>query len=148
VANEKKDLSSFFWVIVAVAGLIIWANAQTHRQPPTTPVKPPHTVVRRVPVVVHPIPAPTTPVCNYTPPPGQPNLLCDKDGHWKDIGNYSPGSTTNYSPGTITTGHSGYENPAPGDDGTADCSPGQAPVYVGTNDPNGLDRDGDGIGCE
>lgn len=42
----------------------------------------------------------------------------------------------------------GYENPAPGDDGTADCVPGQGPVYVGSSDPNGLDGDGDGIGCE
>ena len=45
-------------------------------------------------------------------------------------------------------GHGGYENPAPGDDGTADCVPGQGPVYVGSNDPNGLDGDGDGWGCE
>jgi hypothetical protein len=41
-----------------------------------------------------------------------------------------------------------YENPAPGDDGTTDCPPGCAPVYVGTNDPNGFDGDGDGWGCE
>jgi hypothetical protein len=44
--------------------------------------------------------------------------------------------------------HPGYENPAPGDDGTADCVPGQAPIYVGSNDPNGPDGDGDGDGCE
>jgi hypothetical protein len=45
-------------------------------------------------------------------------------------------------------GHGGYENPAPGDDGTADCPPGGGPVYVGSNDPNNLDHDGDGWGCE
>ena len=42
----------------------------------------------------------------------------------------------------------GYENPAAGDDGSFDCVPGQAPVYVGTYDPAGLDGDGDGWGCE
>ncbi len=42
----------------------------------------------------------------------------------------------------------GYENPAPGNDGSYDCAPGQGPVYVGANDPAGLDADGDGIGCE
>jgi hypothetical protein len=42
----------------------------------------------------------------------------------------------------------GYENPAPGDDGSWDCAPGQGPVPVGPDDPNGLDGDGDGIGCE
>jgi hypothetical protein len=41
-----------------------------------------------------------------------------------------------------------YENPAPGDDGTTDCPPGGGPVYVGSNDPNGFDGDGDGWGCE
>jgi hypothetical protein len=41
-----------------------------------------------------------------------------------------------------------YENPAPGDDGSYDCPPGGGPVYVGSNDPAGLDGDGDGIGCE
>lgn len=51
-------------------------------------------------------------------------------------------------PSVYDPGHSGYENPAPGDDGTADCVPGQGPVYVGPSDPNGLDGDGDGIGCE
>jgi hypothetical protein len=44
--------------------------------------------------------------------------------------------------------NSGYENPAPGNDGSFDCVPGQAPVYVGSNDPAGLDGDGDGVGCE
>lgn len=41
-----------------------------------------------------------------------------------------------------------YENPAPGDDGSYDCPPGGGPVYVGSNDPAGLDGDGDGWGCE
>jgi Prokaryotic membrane lipoprotein lipid attachment site len=45
-------------------------------------------------------------------------------------------------------GTGGYENPAPGNDGTPDCAPGQGPVYVGSSDPYGLDRDGDGWGCE
>ena len=42
----------------------------------------------------------------------------------------------------------GYENPAPGNDGSYDCPPGGGPVDVGSNDPAGLDGDGDGIGCE
>jgi hypothetical protein len=45
-------------------------------------------------------------------------------------------------------GGSYYENPAPGDDGSYDCPPGGGPVYVGSNDPAGLDGDGDSIGCE
>lgn len=44
--------------------------------------------------------------------------------------------------------YGGYENPAPGNDGSFDCVPGQAPIYVGSNDPAGLDGDGDGVGCE
>jgi hypothetical protein len=51
-------------------------------------------------------------------------------------------------PAFSTSTHGGYENPAPGDDGTADCPPGGAPVYVGTNDPNNLDANGDGWGCQ
>ena len=42
----------------------------------------------------------------------------------------------------------GFENPAPGNDGSYDCPPGGGPVYVGSSDPAGLDGDGDGIGCE
>jgi hypothetical protein len=42
----------------------------------------------------------------------------------------------------------GYENPAPGNDGTPDCPPGGGPVYVGSTNPNGFDGDGDGLGCE
>ncbi len=57
----------------------------------------------------------------------------------------SDGST--YAPGD-DYGTGGYENPAPGNDGTPDCAPGQGPVYVGSSDPYGLDGDGDGIGCE
>ena len=59
-----------------------------------------------------------------------------------------------YQPGSVDFGEggsgdfTGYENPAPGDDGSDDCAPGQSPVYVGANDPSGLDGDGDGIGCE
>ena len=45
-------------------------------------------------------------------------------------------------------GTGGYENPAPGDDGTPDCAPGQPPVWVGDNDPYDLDGDGNGWGCE
>ena len=43
-----------------------------------------------------------------------------------------------------------YEDPYPGYDDTADqdCSDVDGPVYVGDNDPDGLDRDGDGWGCE
>jgi hypothetical protein len=42
----------------------------------------------------------------------------------------------------------GYENPAPGDDGSYDCPPGGGPIAVPPCDPAGLDADGDGIGCE
>jgi hypothetical protein len=42
----------------------------------------------------------------------------------------------------------GYENPAPGNDGSVDCAPGQGPIFVGSSDPAGLDGDGDGVGCE
>jgi hypothetical protein len=45
-------------------------------------------------------------------------------------------------------GLGGYENPAPGNDGSYDCPPGGEPVYVGSNDPAGLDADSDGWGCE
>jgi len=45
-------------------------------------------------------------------------------------------------------GTGGYENPAPGDDGTPDCAPGQPPVWVGNDDPYDLDGNGDGWGCE
>jgi hypothetical protein len=44
--------------------------------------------------------------------------------------------------------HAGYENPAPGDDGSYDCPPGGGAVWVGSNDPANLDGDGDGWGCE
>ena len=50
--------------------------------------------------------------------------------------------TPAYVPGT------GFaEDPAPGDDGSLDCGS-HGPVYVGSNDPMGLDGDGDGWGCE
>ncbi len=80
-------------------------------------------------------------------------------GYWNNHHDRSPHRPTPYQQtplwadqgstgyGTRTT-HGGYENPAPGDDGTADCPPGGGPVYVGLNDPNGLDGDGDGWGCE
>jgi hypothetical protein len=42
----------------------------------------------------------------------------------------------------------GYENPAPGDDGTPDCPPAGGPVLVPANDPYGLDGNGNGVGCE
>ncbi len=58
--------------------------------------------------------------------------------HWENV-------RPAYQPPAIP---GGYENPAPGDDGSYDCPPGGAPVYVGSNDPAGLDGDGDGIGCE
>ncbi len=53
-----------------------------------------------------------------------------------------------YNPDIGPSTHGGYENPAPGDDGTADCPPGGDPVWVGSYDPKGLDGDGDGWGCE
>jgi hypothetical protein len=55
-----------------------------------------------------------------------------------------------YDPGVVVpnTNVGGYENPAPGDDGSYDCPPGDGPVYVGSYDPAGLDGDGDGWGCE
>ena len=59
------------------------------------------------------------------------------------VGNAPP-----YNPPTFDSGGTGYENPAPGDDGSSDCPPGGGPVYVGSSDPAGLDGDGDGIGCE
>jgi hypothetical protein len=139
MASGKGDGSSggsLFWGVLIVIGLIIWAvSAQKHDPPQQQPVKVTHQV--STPRVIQ---TPTTVACNYTPPPGVPNLVCDKDGNFRPI--------TITSPGATTTGHGGYENPATGDDGTADCSPGQAPVYVGSSDPNGLDGDGDGIGCE
>ena len=58
--------------------------------------------------------------------------------HWEQPGTY-------HAP---TLNQGGYENPAPGNDGSYDCPPGGGPVYVGSNDPAGLDGDGDGIGCE
>lgn len=60
------------------------------------------------------------------------------------IQNNFQSSPQEYRPG----GGGGYENPAPGNDGSYDCAPGQGPVVVGGSDPGGLDRDGDGIGCE
>lgn len=63
--------------------------------------------------------------------------------HPPDVGEF----TVPVAPGN-DYGTGGYENPAPGNDGTPDCAPGQGPVYVGSNDPYGLDRDGDGWGCE
>jgi hypothetical protein len=42
----------------------------------------------------------------------------------------------------------GYENPAPGDDGTPACPPDGGPVLVPANDAYGLDGNGDGVGCE
>lgn len=41
-----------------------------------------------------------------------------------------------------------YENPAAGNDGTPDCPPGGGPLWVGDDDPYGLDGDGDGWACE
>jgi hypothetical protein len=61
--------------------------------------------------------------------------------HWTEQGSSGPGYH-------VTPNQVGYENPAPGNDGTIDCPPGGGPVYVGSNDPNGYDGDGDGIGCE
>jgi uncharacterized membrane protein len=66
-------------------------------------------------------------------------------GPYSGSGSSSDGSI--YTPGD-DYGTGGYENPAPGNDGTPDCAPGQGPVYVGSGDPYGLDGDGDGIGCE
>jgi hypothetical protein len=61
------------------------------------------------------------------------------DGGWTDPGyDLPPGG--GFQPG--------YENPAPGDDGSYDCAPGQAPVQVAPGDPYNLDADGDGVGCE
>lgn len=65
--------------------------------------------------------------------------------HWQDPpipSHRQPAVGGNYQPG------GGYENPAPGNDGSFDCPPGGGPVYVGSNDPAGLDGDGDGTGCE
>jgi hypothetical protein len=57
-------------------------------------------------------------------------------------------ANTGYVPSVSYPYNTGYENPAPGNDGSYDCPPGGGPVYVGSNDPANLDGDGDGIGCE
>ncbi|MEX0754119.1 MAG: hypothetical protein WD556_03240 [Actinomycetota bacterium] len=79
-------------------------------------------------------PAPA-PEFNYAPPAGG--------------GGYAPSEPADpWAEDPADPWDTGYENPAPGDDGSFDCPPGGGPVYVGDDDPAGLDGDGDGIGCE
>jgi hypothetical protein len=102
--------------------------------------------------------------CEVIPDPAQPGQTCtlklDEHGQatspeticWETAPSSSGTMAPSVGGSTSTSGaggySGGYENPAPGNDGTPDCVPGQGPVYVGSNDPNGLDGDGDGWGCE
>ena len=99
-------------------------------------------------------PAPTSappsthglPLCTYRVDDNHPAKGCRPNPALDDaLGLDNPMPPVPYSPQPIG-GY--YENPAPGDDGTTDCPPGGGPVYVGSNDPNGFDGDGDGWGCE
>lgn len=49
---------------------------------------------------------------------------------------------------TSSSGSSSYSAPQPYYGGDLDCDDFSGPVSVGTYDPNGLDADNDGIGCE
>jgi hypothetical protein len=86
------------------------------------------------------------PFCAYRVDSNHPAKGCQPNPTLHDaVGLDSPLPAVPYSPQPV----GGYfENPAPGDDGTTDCPPGGGPVYVGSNDPNGFDGDGDGWGCE
>ena len=98
-----------------------------------------------------PEPTPVAPITsNYETDPGTSDPSYDPGydyGYDSDPGydsGYDSGDESDYGYEYDT----GYENPAPGDDGSFDCAPGQGPVMVAPGDPNGLDGDGDGIGCE
>jgi hypothetical protein len=120
----ESDSGVGWWILAAIVGWIVWTNSQADEPAPS----PPAPVYYNDPYV--PLPPPTREQPSYSgglPVPTRTPLPLG-GGTYKPIG--------------------GYENPAPGDDGTFDCAPGQGPVYVGPGDPNGLDGDGDGVGCE
>jgi hypothetical protein len=152
VSNSGGSSHALWWGIAIVVGLVLWNNSQ-HQASPAQPLP---RVNNGTSYMVTPSTVPSAPTATPTP-----DYNGSSPGAGYGIGNLPTYGTTTPSNGSTTpsnggagispsygTTHVGYENPAPGDDGTADCVPGQAPVYVGSNDPNGLDRDGDGWGCE
>jgi hypothetical protein len=122
------------WVSIAVVLVAWWAwSAFNSREPAQTqqPLRNTGSTFNDLDDAYSPSPLPAyspVPLPSFSPVP---------------LPSFSPLPAVPYSP---PVGY--YENPAPGDDGTTDCPPGGGPVYVGSNDPNGFDGDGDGWGCE
>lgn len=125
---EQQKPKWGWWVAGAVLALIVWNTYQENHKPdPVTPLY--------------------TNVSSYSGTSTSASHGSESYGSGYGSDSYGSGSYgSGY--GTDDYGTGGYENPAPGNDGTPDCAPGQGPVYVGNNDPYGLDGDGDGWGCE
>lgn len=132
MAQSNSSGKTWVWVIVALAAWWAW-SAFDSREPAQThqPLSSTGSTFNELDDPYSPLPLPSpspVPLPSFSPVP-LPSL--------------SPlPAVTNNPPGGY------YENAAPGDDGTTDCPPGGGPVYVGSNDPNGFDGDGDGWGCE
>ncbi|WP_267241514.1 thermonuclease family protein [Streptomyces sp. PR69] len=115
------------WVKISDAGdAARAAEAGLWSACPAAPPKPPP---EPAPVPEPPPPPEPAPVPEPPPPP-EPAPVPEPEPE--------PPATSN--PGGLPPG------PPPGPD--LDCADLPGPVWVGSNDPHGLDRDNDGIGCE
>jgi hypothetical protein len=130
---EPSSSRGRLWVWIVVALVLGWGWASYKSGEPAHTQEPPSNTGSTFgdlnsPYSPAPLPSYSpVPLASFSPVP---------------LPSFSPLPAAPYSPPSY------YENPAPGDDGTTDCPPGGGPVYVGSNDPNGFDGDGDGVGCE